>query len=102
MDRNGYNPSIVGTGDECFLCLKGGELVRHEIFHGPYREKSKEYGLWCTLCPKCHWKLHNGNGKDDRFLKHVGYTNAMSRYGWTNDEFRQLFGKIYITEDKEK
>lgn len=103
LDKNGYAPTIVGTGEECFLCLcTPPQLVRHEIFHGEaFRDKSKELGLWCTLCPECHRITHFVDKRKDRYLKHVGYINATSHYGWTDDEFRKHFGKIYITEQEE-
>lgn len=108
MDCNGYAPSIVGTGDECYLCLcTPPQLVRHEIFHGTaFREKSKRLGLWCTLCPECHRNLHTALKQtpncvpDDRLLKHDAMFNALSHYEWTIRQFIQEFGKTYFTDER--
>lgn len=59
LDRNGYAPSILDGHDKyhCWLCDKNGsgKLDRHEIYHGPFREKSKALGLWVHLChSECH------------------------------------------------
>ena len=54
LDRNGYAPSIIKPpfeADACFICGYSGKLVRHEVFHGPNRTKSKNYGCWVKLCP---------------------------------------------------
>lgn len=99
LDRNGYAPSLWKQG-ECFVCGKRGTLYvplqRHEIFHGPNREKSKRLGTWVTLCPMCHANVHHADPALDRWLKRVGQKEAMEHYGWSIDEFRSQFGKNYL------
>ncbi len=96
LDRNGYAPSIVQTlDDSCEICGCSGNLVRHEIFFGPYRTKSKVEGLWVSICPNCHTSLHTRKGGYDSYLKERGQRTAMRTYGWTVEDFRARFGKNY-------
>lgn len=96
LDSNGYAPSLLRT-ESCFWCHKSnGDIVRHEIFHGPYRSKSKEYGLWVNLCTDCHYLVHNSDGKMDAILKDIGERAAIKYYGWSKDYFIKIFGKNYI------
>jgi Zn-finger protein len=97
LDRNGYAESILQYEDHCLLCYSTLHLQRHEVFHGPNRDKSKRYGLWVKLCPTCHLsRVHNGDGKIDRQLKKNAQEAAMLHYGWSVDEFRAIFGKSWI------
>lgn len=97
LDKNGYAPSIVQDIEGCYLCARQtGKLDRHEIFHGAFREKSKAYGLWVTLCHECHMTLHQKNARLDALLKQQGQREAMQRYGWATAEFIEHFGKNYI------
>lgn len=96
MDRNGYNPSILSSSADCYLCGYGGDTARHEIFHGYNRGRSKYFGLWVYLCPACHNRVHNADGKADRFLKEAGQKVAMDHYHWATEDFRTWFGKNYI------
>ena len=94
-DRNGYAPSILADWPYCAICYKKGDLVRHEVFHGPFRQKSKRYGLWISICPECHFKIHH-DAKLERRIKEFAQRNAMIRYGWEIDDFRREFGKNYV------
>lgn len=98
LDRNGYAPSIMQTNNEkhCFVCYGNLQPQRHEIFHGSNREKSKMFGLWVNVCPICHYKIHNSDGRLDHTLKVRGQEAAMTIYGWTEDDFRKRFGKNYL------
>ena len=99
LDSNGYAPSVVdyyGTVIErCYKCDWRGDLARHEIFGGANRKKSKAYGLWVLLCPRCHMDLHD-NPDNWKWLKVVGQRQAMGHYGWSIDDFRERFGKNYV------
>ena len=94
--RSSYAPSILGAYDFCYICYKGGDLVRHEVFHGALRQKAKRYGLWINVCPACHAKIHFTDGKLDRLLKENAQRQAMLVYGWDKDEWRRHFGKNYL------
>lgn len=96
MDSNGYNPSILGNGSRCAVCSRTGALQRHEVFHGAYRQKSKRYGLWISICPECHYQVHNSDGKLDRRLKAWAQEQAMTVYQWDISDFRKQFGKNYL------
>ena len=96
LDRNGYAPSILQTGNHCFVCYGNMYLQRHEVFHGPNREKSKMYGLWVNVCPACHHKIHNGDGGIDLKLKTYAQDVAMFMYNWTTQDFIKRFGKNYL------
>ena len=98
LDSNGYAPSIMrGPKTLCAICYRGGDLARHEIFHGAYRSNSKRFGLWLNLCPECHRAIHSEAYKD-RLLKMDGQKMAMEYYGWSVQEFRRRFGKNYLEE----
>lgn len=97
LDRNGYAPSILNRTQFCHVCLRNmGVLQRHEVFHGSNRKKSKEYGLWINVCHSCHYRIHNGDGKLDKYLKEDAQKIAMLHYGWTVADWRIRFGKSYV------
>lgn len=93
LDRNGYAPSVFGYWEICQLCARGMPLQRHEVFHGPYREKAKRYGAWMVLCRECHEKVHRfpAEYKD---LRAITRMEVMARYGWDADKWRGVFGKL--------
>lgn len=108
MDKSGYAPSIMqDTVFEpfCYLCGANGaldKLDRHEIFGGPYREKSKRLGLWVMLCHNdCHifgpLAAHN-NASTALRLKQEAQRRAMEAYGWSNEDFIREFGKNYLED----
>ena len=101
LDKNGYAPSVVDyygtTIERCFLCDWTQDLVRREVFGASNRKKSKAYGLWVYLCPRCHMNLHD-NPDDGRWLKKVAQAQAMAWYKWDIDEWRERFGKNYLDE----
>jgi hypothetical protein len=90
-DRNGYAASIVGGEDHCFLCGNTDleSLVRHELFRGINRQKSKLFGLWVTVCPKCHETMHK---QEDEYCK-LGQILFEKRY--PNADFLEIFGRNY-------
>lgn len=95
MDSNGYNPSIISSDEECYICRKAMPIIRHEIFNGHgLRKKSKKLGLWLYLCPTCHYAIHNDPARM-RALKWVGQQAAMRWYGWDEERFRKEFYKSY-------
>ncbi len=96
LDRNGYAPSILGASTYCSICYRTNRpLQRHEVFHGPFRQKAKRYGLWINVCPDCHAGIHH-NGATDRRLKEWAQRHAMMVYNWTKRDFIERFGKNYV------
>lgn len=99
LDRNGYAPSIIeGDGTRCFSCASRSEkLDRHEVFGGAYRTKSKNLGLWVSLCHiKCHLDGIHRFQNQSLTLKKYAQQIAMMRYEWTEDDFRREFGRSYL------
>lgn len=107
LDDNRYAPSILqwNAGEQCAFCGREHvEVVRHEIFQGVgRRDKCKKYGLWITVCPTCHSFIHNNpQNKSVRELDEQAQHQAMEKYGWSVAEFRDRFGKNYISDLEEK
>ena len=72
-------------------------MDRHEVFGGAYRAKSKRLGLWVHLChDDCHLNGVHKSSHIAEGLKAEAQICAMKKYGWTEDEFRQQFGKNYL------
>lgn len=100
LDSNGYAPSILqwNTGVQCARCgLEDTHLARHEVIHGPYRKKSKQLGLWVTVCPTCHSYIHD-HPKEPEVLEFYRQAQhqAMEKYGWSREDFIREFGKNYL------
>lgn len=96
LDRNGYAPQIIRQCEGCYLCRRTDRpLQRHEVYHGAYRAKSKELGLWIRVCDLCHAEIHRGGNGLDHDLKAEFQAFAAIVYGWREDEFRERFGKSY-------
>lgn len=94
--RQGYADSILGDHEYCALCFRWGRpLQRHEVFHGYNRQRSKQYGLWISICYACHEEIHK-DVKADLRLKEWAQRKAMEHYGWTIEDFRGRFGKNYV------
>lgn len=97
LDRNGYGPQVIKWPDhQCFVCGRTDRpLQRHEVFHGPYRSKSKEFGCWVIVCDYCHERIHKGDDLLERKLKVIMQKQTMKKYGWSVEKFREVFGKNY-------
>ncbi len=91
--------SILSTKRRCFICRKGVWLEMHHVFGAANREKSEKYGLKVYLCHWCHNEPPNGvhhNSNTRMFLQKEAQRKAMQHYGWTEDDFRKIFGKNYL------
>ncbi len=89
--------------DSCFLCGMNRNLEpidEHHVFSGPYKKQADKYGLTVFLH---HFKCHIF-GKDSAHknievrmrLCKLAQEIAMKRYGWTVEEFREIFGRSYL------
>lgn len=90
--------SIMQSEKECYMCGSQRALEKHHIFGGPNRKFSEKYGLTVWLCHWCHNEPPNGvhhNAKMMKMLRWQGQLAAMSKYGWTEDDFRKVFGRSY-------
>lgn len=91
-----YGPQIVPGNGSCQYCGRTDRpLQRHEVYHGPFREKSKQLGAWVQICDECHRQLHQKDASIDMELKIWMQGNVMAKYGWTVERFRLEFGKNY-------
>lgn len=78
------------------MCGSHGDLARHEVFGGyGRRNKSKKYGLWITVCPRCHEQIHM-HGDIARSLRAKAQEAAMEYYDWTISDFINEFGGNYL------
>lgn len=90
---------------KCFLCKRTetacNRLEVHHIFQNANRNKSDEYGLTVLLCADCHrlkpWAAHQ-SGKTMDYLHKYGQNLAQEKYGWTVEQFREIFGASYIDD----
>lgn len=87
----------------CFICGMNTNLEPldcHHIFPASNRNNSEKYGLKVYIHhSKCHIFGENSvhrNAKVDRALKALAQKRAMKYYGWSIEEFREIFGKNYI------
>lgn len=97
--------SILQTDREtCLLCQKNSHadyfgLDEHHVFGGAFRKKSEQYGLKVYIChDKCHLNGVHKYGGLDRILKAWAQKKAMKHYGWTTEQFIEIFGRNYIDE----
>lgn len=87
----------------CFICGMNTNLEPldcHHIFGAADRKNSEKYGLKVYIHhSKCHIFGENSvhrNTVVDRALKATAQKIAMWRYGWTVEDFRDIFGKNYL------
>ena len=85
--------------DRCFICGSRQWLEWHHVFGGALRSKSERLGLKVRLCHYCHNEPPRGvhQNKEIRLkLQAIAQKKAMARYGWTIEQFIELFRKNYI------
>lgn len=72
-------------------------MDEHHVFNGANRKLSEKYGLKVYLHhSRCHL---NGVHKDSvtaNGLKQIAQKKAMDSYGWSREEFVEIFGKSYL------
>lgn len=93
--------------ERCYLCGRRGTSVDpldcHHVFFGPFRSKSEKYGLKVYIHHNsCHIFGENAvhrNGTLCRELQEETQKTAMTYYGWSIKDFREIFGKNYIQEN---
>lgn len=91
---------------KCFLCERNGNgdsLERHHIFGGTNRKWSEKYKLVVDLCgERCHrngkFSAHR-NADTTEYLHRYGQEKAMKENNWTIEQFREIFGKNYLSEE---
>ena len=87
----------------CFICGMNTNLEPldcHHVFGASNRKKSEKYGLKVYIHHnKCHIFGENSvhrNAKVNQALQSFVQKKAMRHYGWTIEQFREIFGKNYI------
>lgn len=99
--------SILQTDKEhCYLCKRNSHadyfgLDEHHVFGGKgIRPISEKYGLKVYLCHNdCHEYGENAvhrNAEVDLMLKQKAQRKAMKYYGWSVEDFIDIFGKNYL------
>jgi hypothetical protein len=93
--------SVIQTEkDHCYLCKRNASfepLDEHHVFFGPYRAKSEKYGLKVYLHHQtCHLGGVHKNAEICRMIQKAAQEAAMECYGWTECEFRSIFGRSYL------
>ena len=74
-------------------------LEKHHVFGGAYRSKSEKLGMTVHLCHNCHNEPPKGvhhNAEMNRQLKARAQRKAMEYYGWSVEDFINMFGKNYL------
>lgn len=79
----------------CEICKKWKPLDRHHVFNSYNRKNSEKYGAIIYVCSDCHAKIH-ADAKLRNRLKETNQKKLMNELGWTEEEFREIFGKSYI------
>lgn len=99
--------SILQDKKECYLtratmgleCVQG--LQRHHAYAGARRTLSERYGLCVWLCPAFHNEPPHGvhhNEQTRLMLQSMVQREAMRYYGWTKEQFMEIFGKNYLED----
>lgn len=96
--------SIIQKDKEhCFICGMNTNLEPldcHHVFGSANRKKSEKYGLKVYIHHnKCHifgaQSVHK-NREVDLAVKRLAQKKAMRHYGWTTEQFIEIFGKNFI------
>lgn len=93
LDSNGYGRSLLSHEDRCYLCGKGGDLARHEVYEGNNRKTSKAMGFWVLVCPDCHARYHAERPLAKALKRECQETFEKSH---THDDFMALIGRNYL------
>lgn len=97
------NSILQDNKDFCYLCGRNRNfepLDKHHIFGGSMRKKSEQYGLFVFIHHNtCHIfgsnSVHQNNDISVK-LKQIAQQTAMDRYGWSVDDFINIFGLNYL------
>ena len=97
------NSILQDDNTYCYLCGMNSNLEPldlHHVFNKADKKKSEKYGLMVYLHhSKCHIFGKNSvhqNANVNRALKAKAQEKAMEYYGWSADDFRNIFGRNYL------
>lgn len=93
--------SILQKEKKCAECGTLYGLECHHVFGGPLRKLSEHFGLKVWLCRKHHTEspegIHFNKEMRERY-QHFAQKAAMKHYGWSIEDFREIFGRNYLLE----
>lgn len=94
--------SIIQAEKKCYVCETTYNLHSHHCMHGTANRKlADQDGLTVYLCYEHHEGnngVHNKNGHElDLELKQLAQKRWMEYYDKTEDDFRQRYGRSYLT-----
>ena len=94
--------SIIQTEKKCYVCETTYNLHSHHCMHGTANRKlADQDGLTVYLCYEHHEGnngVHSKNGHElDLELKQLAQKRWMEYYDKTEDDFRQRYGRSYLT-----
>lgn len=83
----------------CLICQHNKKDHMHEVFCGCRRQVSMKWGICIPICKTCHREFQNDVNFNDYW--HVkGQKAFMEYYNKSADEFREIFGRNYLDNDK--
>lgn len=92
--------SIIQDTKECYITGTPYNLHEHHIIYGNgLRKLSEKYGLKVWLRADWHNMADYGvhfNKALDLELKQMAQRKAMEHYGWTVEQFIEIFGRSYL------
>lgn len=93
---------IQSDKDHCYICERNSHadyygLDEHHVYGASNRKKSEKYGLKVYICHnKCHLNGVHKNAELNKALQARVQKIAMEHYGWTVEDFINLFGRNYL------
>ncbi len=91
--------SILEKEKKCWICGALYGLEKHHIFPGGCRKLSEKWGLTVHLCHRHHNEPPDGvhfNREEMEKLQRQGQRAAMKKYGWSIEDFINIFGRNYL------
>lgn len=84
--------------ESCYACGSYNNIEIHEIFFGPLRNKSIQYGLVVPLCPECHKGTYGVHGSRGRMLNTNLKENGQMAFEkkFPELDFLRIFGRNYL------
>lgn len=95
-------PELVTEKDGrpcCYLSGRTDWIEVHHVFPGANRKLSEKFGLCVYLNHDAHNEppdgVHHNREKMD-FLQREVQLIAMGHYGWSEEDFREIFGRSFL------
>ena len=83
----------------CFLTGRTDWIEIHHVFPGGNRKNSEKYGLCVFLNHHAHNEPPVGVHHNAKMMAHLQkkvQAIAMEHYGWSEEEFREIFGRSFL------